>query len=66
MRHPGRVVSEAVRPGILEQCDHGAGEGASAHIQKCRFVDHIIAMPGPQELQKVPPALGKARCKLCV
>ena len=63
VRVPGRLIRKAAVLMIRQAGDHVGGKGALAHIREGFVVDDIIVMAGPQQAQKIKPALAARGAK---
>ncbi|MBV1796447.1 hypothetical protein [Siccirubricoccus sp. G192] len=57
VRGPGRLVRKDALRMAFQAGDHRPGQGALAHVGQRLGVHHVVAVPGPQQLQEVQPAL---------
>ena len=57
MRSPGRLVREDALRVAFQEGDHRASQSVLAHVGQRLGVDHVVAMPGPQQFEEVQPAL---------
>jgi hypothetical protein len=58
MRPPHRLISETGLTRFGQTCDQGGGQSAAAPVAERRLVQHVVGMPGTQQIQEVQPALG--------
>ena len=60
---PCRPIGEQLVVMLGEQPDDRSGKRAAAHIGERFGVDHVVAMPGAQQLQEIEPALRGGRAE---
>src|SRR4029079_7642960 len=57
MHLPGRRISKMGWPCCRQTGDHNPRQAAAAHVGERRFVQHVIKMPSPQQVEEVQSAL---------
>jgi hypothetical protein len=57
MRLPRRLISETSLARFGQTGDQGRGQSATAQVGKRRLIQHVVGMPGTQQIQEIQPAL---------
>ena len=60
---PSRLIRKAAVLMVRQAVDHVGGKRALAHIGESLIVDDVIVMAGPQQAQKIEPALAAGGAK---
>lgn len=59
MRPPDGGIGEPRLAPFRQTADHRPGKRAAAHVGQRRRVDHVIGVPGAQQVEEVQPALAR-------